>query len=189
MAEVDAREADLVIREQAIKDAEIANEKNRNEAQNLIDANIKAQADVDSKLMEAKHLSSGRKDELNALEEAHKEAEMSIAKLEAHRVEVAQAAAEYTEMYNKVKASEENAKILHESIQKSREVAEQKIQEAIRENNSAEYNKGMATMLTASFRQALHTFCQISGTSIKIPELTNEHKEWIAKDLIKQTKE
>lgn len=189
IAEVDAREAELVVREQAIKNAEISNEKNRNEAQKLIDANIKAQAEVDSKLSEAQHLASGRQEELDVLEAKRKEAEMAMAKLEVQRGEIAQASAEYTEMYAKVKSSQDNAQALHDEIQKDREVAERKIQEARTENNSAEYNKGMATMLTASFRQALHTYCQISGSAIQIPELTNEHKKWIAEDLIRQISE
>ena len=189
MAELDTQEADLAVREQVVKDTEITNEKSRDEAQKLIDANVKAQAEVDSKLSEAKHLSSGRKEELHSIEAERAEAEIAMAQMEVQRAEITKLSEEYTALYARVQESQANAEKLHADIEASRALAQTKIEEARTENNSAEYNKGMATLLTASFRQALHTYCQISGTAVQIPELTNEHKQWIADDLIRQISE
>jgi len=44
----------------------------------------------------------------------------------------------------------------------------------------------MAHTLLLVFRQALHTYVQFNGTEIKIPELTNEHKQFIAKTLLEE---
>lgn len=189
MAEMDAQEVNIASREQAVNDAEITNEKHRDEAQKLIDANIKAQAEVDSKLSEAKHLSNGRKEELHSIETKRVDAEIAMAKMAVQREEITKLSAEYSALYDRVKESQANAEKLHADIEVSRALAETKIEEARTENNSAEYNKGMAVLLTASFRQALHTYCQISGTAVQIPELTNEHKQWIADDLIRQINE
>lgn len=188
-AEVSARELAVKEREDALQDLNISIERSRAEAETIIEENRKAQADVDSKLSEAQHLSDARKSEIAELKAAKEEAERAASKLEVQRGEVAAASAEYTALLSKVKESEENARALHDSIQKDREDAQKKINEARTENASAEYNKGLATQLTASFRQALHTYVQLNGTEIKIPELTNEMKEWIAKDLIKQISE
>lgn len=187
--ELDKREADLVAREEASQASLIEIERNRAEGQKIAEENAKAQADVDSKLDEAKRLSSQRKDETNALEAKRLEAEIAIKRMEEQATVVSQETAKYESVRADIQASEQNATTIHENIQKERQQAEREKLEARTENNSAEYNKGIAQQLIAAFRQALHTYAQINGTAIQIPELTDEHKVWIAEDLLRQVSE
>lgn len=189
IAELDAREADIKDRENKFQESLIEIERNRAEGQKIAEENAKAQADVDSKLDEAKRLSSQRKEETNALEAKRHEAEIAIKRMEEQATVVSQETAKYESVRADIQASEKNATTIHENIQKERQQAEREKLEARTENNSAEYNKGIAQQLIAAFRQALHTYAQINGTAIQIPELTDEHKVWIAEDLLRQVSE
>lgn len=187
--ELDTKEADLVEREKSYSDSLIEIERNRAEGQKITEDNTKAQANVDSKLEEAKRLSSQRKDETNALETKRSEAETATKRMEEQVKELEKATAEHEKARKGSEESRKGAEILHDEVNKSRETAERARQESISENNCAEYNKGMAKNLLEVFRQALHSYCQINGTAIQIAELTNEHKKWIAKDLMSQAEE
>ncbi len=99
--------------------------------------------------------------------------------------ELEKATAEHNKAREEAEESRKGAEALHEEVNKAREIAERAKQEAYTENNSAEYNKGMAKQLLEVFRQSLHTYVQLNGTEIKIANLTDEHKVWIAQDLLK----
>lgn len=148
--------------------------------------NEKVQADIDSKLAEAQHLSSQRKSEIAALEEKRKEAEMATLRMETQRSDITEESNRVNTESVKLKESRDDAETLHNSIQEERRKLEQDKLDARTENNSAEYNKNMAKLLTEAFRQELHRYVQITGTEIKIPELTDAHKVWLAEDLMKQ---
>lgn len=58
--------------------------------------------------------------------------------------------------------------------------------QAVYEQSAATYAKNEAQQLIQVFRQAIRTYTQVNGTTIQIEELTDEHRKFIAKDMVEQ---
>lgn len=84
----------------------------------------------------------------------------------------------------RIQESLEDAQNISDDIQKQRQDLETKISTARSELSSLDYKVWEEKQLIILLRQALHTFCQINGTAIKIPELTDDHR-WLIIDFLK----
>lgn len=185
-AKLKDKEAEIELREEEHK-AKIIEISQRNaESNRLAEENAKVQADIDSKLLAVKGLKANRDNELATLEATRTSTIIEQNKLEVLRTTVQNETEEKRQILIRIQESEKNATDMHEIVTKERQALELLKGTVAHESASADYNLGMARNLTACFRQALHTYAQIAGTGIQIPELTEEHKIWIAKDLLAQ---
>jgi hypothetical protein len=89
---------------------------------------------------------------------------------------------------NSVKVHEANkqSESLVKETLKARDEAEDRRLAAVADISMASHAQEMAKTLTAIFRNALNSHIQIQGTGVKIPEITDEHRRFIAADLLSQ---
>ena len=85
-----------------------------------------------------------------------------------------------------IESARAGSEVLMADINKTRQEAEDRRVAAQNEVSSASYALDMARNMQAVFRQALNTYIQIAGQGIQIPTLTDEHRKFIAKDLLSQ---
>ncbi len=180
------REEIVSLKEKQLADFEVESTKKRAELEALKAEAEKADADTESKLENIKKIKASRDAEIAELEAKRVEAETEVKKLQVLKAKVEEEAAQLQDLKDRVSESERNAVELSNSITEERRQLEIVRQAAANESSCADFNKATAGHLIQVFRQALHSHVQLAGTAIAIPELTDEHKEWIAKDLLKQ---
>lgn len=180
------REETVALREKELAELELSATKQKAELEALKAESEKVDADTTSKLENIKKIKATRDAEIAELEAKRVEAETEIKKLEVLKAKIEEEASQLHDLKDRVAESERNAVELSNSITEERRALEIVRQAAANESSCADFNKAQAGHLIQVFRQALHSHVQIAGTAIQIPELTDEHKEFIAKDLLKQ---
>jgi len=145
-------------------------------------------AEITSKKTEIKRLWKARKEEIQILEDKRKEIDNLIRQNKKLEINIEKISKENKKVLTSIKKAQSDAETTQDNLQKERLELEQLRQNAITENNSAEYNKNIAKTLQITFRQALHTYIQYNWTEIKLLEITDEDKKFIAKTLLDEIK-
>lgn len=175
-----AQEKDELAKERAEVEA------GRAEADRIRIDNEKVSAELESKILEAKRLSSGRDGTLEAIKTERAEVDTERKKTQILKDETTQIMEENKTILEKIEESRAGAEETFEAIRQERAENERIKAIAQAEVGSADFIKNEAHRLVMVFRQALHTFISVNGSTVRIPDLTPEDLKFVAKDIISQ---
>lgn len=161
-------------------------EAGRAEADRIRIDNEKVSAELESKILEAKRLSSGRDGTLEAIKTERAEVDTERKKTQILKDETTQIMEENKTILEKIEESRAGAEETFEAIRQERAENERIKAIAQAEVGSADFIKNEAHRLVMVFRQALHTFISVNGSTVRIPDLTPEDLKFVAKDIISQ---
>ena len=129
---------------------------------------------------------SQRASELSTIKNLRSEQETELLGLERMRDEASKASAENRALLEEIKSAQDGSAKLMADINEARQKSEDRRVAAQQEVSSASYATEMARNLMNVYKQALNTYIQIAGTGIQIPEITDEHRLFIVKDMLSQ---
>jgi len=165
----------------------------REEAYGILQITSTLSAEINSKKdelkareIEATTMSNARKGEIKAIEDNIAQQETEKLHLEAMRDEATKATDESRLVLEEINKARAGSEILMNDINAAREKAEDRRIAAQSEISSASYALDMAKNMMLVFRQALNTYIQLNGQAIQIPEITDEHRIFIVKDMLSQ---
>lgn len=181
----EAREALEVERAELQKEKDEV-EAGRAEAERIRLANEQESAELESKILESKRLSGSREDELEAIKAEREALETERRKQEIARDEVEKISLENQETLKRITEAQENANKLFNEIAVERQENERIKAITQNEIGSADFIKNEAFRMVQIFRQALHTFVQLNGTQVRIPEIAVDDLRFLVNDLIRQ---
>lgn len=138
---------------------------------------------------ESKRLSSGRALELEALEKEKEGIIQEGKKTKITKNQIEKEAEENRLILERIKEAQAGAEETFANIQKERQENERLKTIAQSEVASADFIKNEAYRLVMVFRQALHTFVQVNGTTVRIVDLTDEDMKFVARDILEQVAE
>lgn len=156
------------------------------EAERLVEENKQVQAEVDSKTLEVKRLSEGRKQQIEDAKAEREANETACKRLEILKAEVEKEKIEKENQAERIELANKEAAETYDRVHDERVKAEAIKQTAQQEQEAANFIKNEAYKLTMIMRQALHTFVQVNGTEIRVAEITDAHRLLIIRDLIAQ---
>lgn len=179
------REALKIEREEAEK-VKAEAERAKSEAERIAEENKQAQAEVDSKVLETKRLSENRKQQIEDAK-AEKEAnETACRRLEILKGEVEKEKIEKENQAERIELANKEAQEIYDRVHDERVKAEAIKATAQQEQEAANFIKNEAYKVTMIMRQALHTFVQVNGTEVRVPEITDAHRLIIIRDFLAQ---
>lgn len=138
---------------------------------------------------ESKRLSSGRSLELEALEKEKEGIIQEGKKTKITKNQIEKEAEENRQILERIKEAQAGSEETFANIQKERQENERLKTIAQSEVASADFIKNEAYRLVMVFRQALHTFVQVNGTTVRIADLTDEDMKFVARDILEQVVE
>lgn len=156
------------------------------EAERLSEENKQAQAEVDSKTIEAKRLSEGRKQQIEAATAEREANEAACKHLEILKGEVEKEKEEKQQILNRIEEANKSTQERSDELIKQHQDAENMKRIAQQEQEAANFIKNESYKLTMIMRQALHTFVQMNGTEVRVKEITDEHRTLIIRDMLTQ---
>lgn len=176
----------------AAERAELQKEKDeveamRSEAERLRVANEQTSGELESKILESKRFTDSRDDQIAAIEAERVALETEKTKTAQMKEETERQVLENQEILARIKEAQDTAQVTFDLISKERAENERIKTIAQQEVSSADFIKNEAYRMTMIFRQALHTYLSVNGTEVRIPELTDEHRIFVAKELIAQS--
>lgn len=130
-----------------------------------------------------------RNNAIASIKEETKVIETERIRLEKMRDEASAKAAEYRKILWKIDQANKEQEKNMEEFKRLRDEAEDRRVAAQAEISSASYMSDIAKHLIFCFRQELVRYIQISGQEVKIQSLTDEHRRFIANDLLSQCSE
>lgn len=179
------REALKIEREEAEK-VKAEAERAKSEAERIAEENKQAQAEVDSKVLETKRLSENRKQQIEDAK-AEKEAnEAACRRLEILKGEVEKEKIEKENQAERIELANKEAQEIYDRVHDERVKAEAIKTTAQQEQEAANFIKNEAYKVTMIMRQALHTFVQVNGTEVRVPEITDAHRLIMIRDFLAQ---
>jgi len=175
----------------AMERAAIKREKDELKAEKEESAKLKSQIEEQKEEMKARELEilenkSSRNAQINAIKEERAAQQKEKLHLEAMRDEAIKAVDENRAILDEINKARAGSEKLMNDINEARQKAEDRRVAAQNEVSSASYAQDMAKNMMSVFRQALNTYIQIAGQAIQIPEITDEHRRFIANDLLAQ---
>lgn len=158
----------------------------RNEAERLRVENEQTSGELASKELESKRFTDSRDEQLAAIEAERVALETEKKKTEQMKEETEKMVLENQTILERIKEAQDNSQVTFDLISKERAENERIKTIAQQEVASADFIKNEAYRMTMIFRQALHTYLSVNGTEVRIPELTEAHMVFVAKELIAQ---
>lgn len=158
----------------------------RNEAERLRVENEQTSGELASKELESKRFTESRDDQLAAIEAERVALETEKKKTAQMKEETEKMVLENQTILERIKEAQDNSQVTFDLISKERAENERIKTIAQQEVASADFIKNEAYRMTMIFRQALHTYLSVNGTEVRIPELTEAHMVFVAKELIAQ---
>lgn len=185
-AEIEAEREAIKSEREALEAEKVAFESAKNE-QELVQAKITEQKEeLEARNIELSEKSGQRNTQIREAKEAVASMKTESAQLEAMRNEATAKSEESRLLLEKIEQSNADAEITMKNLIKARDEAEDRRLAAQSEISSASYASDMSKHLTMVFRQELARYIQIGGQEIKIPELTDEHRKFIASQLLSE---
>ena len=161
-------------------------ERAKAEAERIAGENKQAQAELDSKVLETKRLSENRKQQIDSAK-AEKEAnEAACRRLEILKAEVEKEKIEKENQAERIELANKEAQEIYDRVHDERVKAEAIKTTAQQEQEAANFIKNEAYKVTMIMRQALHTFVQVNGTDVRVPEITDAHRLIMIRDFLAQ---
>jgi hypothetical protein len=145
-----------------------------------------AKAQLESRESESKRLTAGRDAQYEKIKKEKEALDAENKRNEVLKVSIEATTAENAELLAKIEQAREDAQRFSEEAHEEQKTAALLKQNAQQEQEAANFIKNESYRLTMIFRQALQTFVQMNGTTVAISELTDEHRLFIAKDLLSQ---
>lgn len=149
----------------------------------------KAKGELEAREKELSESKSKSASELSTLKSLISQQETESIRLERMRDEATKATAENRAILAQIEEAHAAGRKTMDEINAARQNAEDRRIAAQAEISSASYATEMAKNMMMVFRQALNAYVQLAGQAIQIPEITDEHRRFIAKDLISQCAE
>ena len=146
----------------------------------------KTKEEMKSRNKEISESKENQSNELSTIKTLRSSQETERLNLEMLRKETIEIAETNRAILEEIKVAKDGSEKLMNDINEARQKAEDRRMAAQNEISSASYAQEMARNMMIVFRQALNTYIQIAGQEIKIPEITDENRRFIAKDLLSQ---
>lgn len=186
MEALEKERADIQAERESIKAERAALKADRDESDKL-----KAQIEEQKEEMKARELEilenkSGRSAQIAAIKEERAAQATEKLHLEAMREESIKAVDENRAVLEEINKAKAGSEQLMADINEARQKAEDRRVAAQNEISSASYIQDTARNMMTCFRQALNTYIQLNGQAIQIPEITDEHRLFIVKDMLSQ---
>lgn len=183
---LEALRVEIAAEQEALAKERAEVEAGRAEAERIRLDNERVSAELESKIAEAKRLSSGREDKLEAIRLERAEVDTELKKTQLLKDETTAEAERNKEILEKIEQAQKDASETFDTVRAERAEIERIKAIAQAEVGSADFIKNEAHRLVMIFRQALQTYISVNGTTVKISDLTQEDLKFVAKDLISQ---
>lgn len=145
-----------------------------------------AKEEIKAREKEIAESKGARSFELTTITNLRAQQETELLKLNSMKEEALKVSEENKVILNEINSARDGAEKLMADINEARQKSEDRRIAAQNEVSSASYATETAKNMMNVFRQALSTYIQFAGSSIQIPEITDEHRRFIAKDLLSQ---
>jgi hypothetical protein len=183
---LETERASMIVEREALQKEKDEVEAIRSEAERLRVANEQTSGELESKILESKRFTESRDDQLAAIEAERVALETEKKKTAQMKEETEKLVLENQTILERIKEAQDNSQVTFDLISKERTENERIKTIAQNEIASADFIKNEAYRMTMIFRQALHTYLSVNGTEVRIPELTEAHMVFVAKELIAQ---